>query len=89
MHVVMYSIQSSFCTNCPLPSSSDIDLICTGLYSVAHISLCPRGVNVSELERGWKGKSHVLWKASGGEISQFKQFMQEWTVRRLEVFCPS
>lgn len=82
MHVVMYSIQSSFCTNCPLPSGSDIDLICTGLYSAARISLCPRGANVSELERGWKGRSRVLWKVSGGEICHFKQPVQEWTVLR-------
>lgn len=48
MHVAMYSIQSSFCTECPLPSSSDTDLICAGDFVQPLASLlCLGGVEVS------------------------------------------
>lgn len=53
MHVVMYSIQSSFCTECPLPSSSDTDLICAGDFVQPLASLlCLGGAEVSAPKEG-------------------------------------
>lgn len=63
MHVAMYSIQSSFCTECPLPSSSDTDLICAGDFVQPLASLlCLGGVEVSGPGRVWKAESRLCWQ---------------------------
>lgn len=64
MHVVMYSIQSSFCTECPLPSSSDTDLICTGDFVQPLASLlCLGGVELPGPEWVWKTQSRLCWQS--------------------------
>lgn len=88
MHVVMYSIQSSFCTECPLPSSSDTALICTGDFVQPLASLlCLGGVEVSGPERAWKTKSRLCWQSVRmGDAHRFVEAVQERAARRLASF---
>lgn len=85
MHVVMYSIQSSFCTECPLPSSSDAALICTGDFVQPLASLlCLGGVEVSGPERARKTKTRLCWHGVGmGDSHRFVEAVQERAARRL------
>lgn len=88
MHVVMYSIQSSFCTGCPLPSSSDTALICTGDFVQPLASLlCLGGVEVSGPERARKTKSRLCWHSVRmGDSHCFVEAVQERAARRLASF---
>lgn len=88
MHVVMYSIQSSFCTECPLPSSSDTALICAGDFVQPLASLlCLGGVEVSGPERAWKTKSRLCWQSVRmGDAHRFVEAVQERAARRLASF---
>lgn len=60
MHSGMYSIQSSFCTECPLPSCSDTDLICMGLVSGSPLFVSEGCHRLSTWGRLEGGKGSVM-----------------------------
>lgn len=76
MHFGLYSIQSSFCTDCSLAPCVDVDLISMGLLSASCLSLCPREATLLTSRKLGGGIASVM------ERWEISVFWRSWKMTR-------